>query len=127
MTGKILLVTMTIISFLYFPRFGYIWSGYGHGGQILGLPFALAMLFITVKYFNQSKVQRKSLTILLGVAFFLTLAGFSITIEIFRILRHDYFKLLYSEPNGFVNKIFLIWLIVGLTISAVFRILKIGA
>ena len=42
------------------------------------------------------------------------MAAFSITIEIIRVEVKNYFEFLYYEPNGYVDKIFLGWLLLGL-------------
>jgi hypothetical protein len=113
MTKKILLIALTIVSFYYCLRFGYIWTAYGHGGQILGIPFAFVMLVTTIIYFaNKTKVD-KDKTFIFGIVYFLTLAGFSITIEAIRTTMKKYFEFLYYEPGGYVNKIFLGWLTIG--------------
>lgn len=113
MTKKILLIVLTIISFYYCLRFGYIWTAYGHGGQILGIPFAFIMLVTTIIYFATKTKVRKDKTFIFGIVYFLTLAGFSITIETIRTTMKKYFEFLYYEPGGYVNKIFLGWLTVG--------------
>lgn len=113
MTRKILLIVLTTISFYYCLRFGYIWTAYGHGGQILGIPFAFVMLVPTIIYFaNKTKVC-KDKTFIFGIVYFLTLAGFSITIEVIRNKMKKYFEFLYYEPGGYVNTIFLGWLTFG--------------
>ena len=119
MTKKFLLIILTIISFYYCLRFGYIWTAYGHGGQILGIPFAVIMLISTIVYFVDNTKVTKDKTFAFCIVYFLTLAAFSITIEVIRATMKDYFEFLYYEPGGYVNKIFLGWLIIGV-ISLVF-------
>lgn len=113
MTKKILLVFLTIISFYYCLRFGYIWTAYGHGGQILGIPFAIIMLISTIIYFLKRTEVSKDKTFVFCIVYFLTLAAFSITIEIIRATMENYFAFLYYEPGGCVNKIFFAWLVSG--------------
>lgn len=113
MTRKIILIILTLISFYYCFRFGYIWTAYGHGGQLLGVPFALIMLIATIIYFAKKSHSSKSKTFIFCVVYFLTLAAFSVTIEIIRATMNNYFAFLYYEPDGYVNKIFLGWLLLG--------------
>lgn len=113
MKRKLLLIVLTLISFYYCFRFGYIWTAYGHGGQLLGVPFAFIMLITTIVYFVRKTHSGKLKTFTFGIVFFLTLAAFSVTIEIIRSSMKNYFEFLYYEPGGYVNKIFLGWLIAG--------------
>lgn len=113
MTKKLLLVTATIISIYYCFRFGYIYTAYGHGGQILGIPFALIMLITTIISFFRKQPFRKEKTFAFGIIYFLTLAAFSITIELIRATKENYFAFLYYEPGGYVDKIFISWLALG--------------
>jgi len=102
-------------------RLGYIWTGYGHGGQILGIPFATLMLIVTIRYFANKSANRKQKTFLFGISYFLTLAAFSVTVETIRATKEDYFGFLYHEPGGYVDKIFFGWLILGILIYLVLR------
>lgn len=113
MTRKIILLVLTVISFYYCFRFGYILTAYGHGGQLVGIPFALIMLIATIMYFVQKSKSSKSKTFIFCNVYFLTLAAFSITVEIIRATVKNYFEFLYYEPGGYVDKIFLGWLLVG--------------
>jgi hypothetical protein len=113
MTRKIILIILTLIGFYYCFRFGYIWTAYGHGGQLLGVPFALVMLIATIIYFAQRSQSGKSKAFIFCIVYFLTLAAFSVTIEIIRATMNNYFSFLYYEPGGYVNKIFFGWLLFG--------------
>jgi hypothetical protein len=113
MTKRLLLVTATIISIYYCFRFGYIYTAYGHGGQILGIPFALIMLITTIIFFFRKQPHGKEKTFAFGLIYFLTLAAFSITIEVIRATKENYFAFLYHEPGGYVDKIFISWLVLG--------------
>ena len=125
MIKKLILITATLISFYYCFRFGYIWTAYGHGGQILGIPFAVLMLIITIVYFSRKTVLKKDKTFIFGVIYFLTLAAFSVTVEIIRATKEGYFGFLYYEPGGYINKIFLGWLVIGtLSYFLVYKRLK---
>jgi hypothetical protein len=122
MTRKAFLIVLTLIAFYYCFRFGYIWTAYGHGGQLLGVPFAFIVLITTIIFFIQKTTSGKYKTFSFGIIFFSTLASFSITIEIIRSTMKNYFEFLYYEPGGYVNKIFLGWLIVGvITLLLVLR------
>ncbi len=116
MVRKVTLIILTLIAFYYCMRFGYIWTAYGHGGQIAGFPFALVLLITTISFMTSKTNTGKNMTFSFGIIFFLTLAAFSVTIEIIRSSMDNYFAFLYYEPGGYVNKIFLGWLLVGATI-----------
>ncbi len=113
MTKKIILIILTIISFYYCLRLGYIWTAYAHGGQILGIPFAFIMLLTTIIYFVMKTKSSQDKTFSFGFVYFLTLAAFSITVEVIRTSMKNYFEFLYYEPGGYVNKLFLGWLLIG--------------
>jgi hypothetical protein len=113
MRKKLILITATIFSFFYCLRFGYIWTAYGHGGQLAGIPFAALMLILTVLYFSNESLSGKFKFFAFSLIYFLSLAGFTLTIEIIRSTRENYFTLLYHEPGGYVNKILLGWLVLG--------------
>ena len=114
-----LLILTTLISLYYCLRFGYIWTAYGHGGQILGIPFAILNLILVISYFLTKNKNRKSNLFIITIIYFLTLAGFSITIELIRSTKENYFQFLYYEPGGWVNKILLAWLIFGIVVLIV--------
>ncbi|MDO6390938.1 hypothetical protein Q4E40_12425 [Pontibacter sp. BT731] len=104
---------LTILSVLYCLRFGYIWTAYGHGGQMIGIPFALLMIGLTIRYVAV-KIERKKEKMFYGALFYFSaLALFSITIEIIRSSNSNYFELLYVEPGGIVNKIFMAFAAAG--------------
>jgi ABC-type cobalt transport system substrate-binding protein len=124
MTKKIIFTGLTLIAFYYCFRFGYIWTAYGHGGQLLGIPFALIMMTITIVFFFSRVKRNQSQIFIIGVIYFLTLAAFSITIEIIRAKMNNYFQFLYYEPGGYVNKIFFGWLVIG-TIILFFKLRQI--
>lgn len=113
MTRKVILLVFTLIGFYYCLRFGYIWTAYGHGGQIIGIPFAFIMLITTIKYFVAKSNSRKENAYTFGVVYFFTLFAFSVTIEAIREYMTNYFSFLYYEPGGYVNEIFLGWLVLG--------------
>ena len=125
MTRKVTLIISTLIAFYYCFRFGYIWTAYGHGGQLLGVPFALIMLITTIVFFVAKSKKGKNKTFSFGVVYILTLAAFSVTIETIRATMKNYFEFLYYEPGGYVDKIFLGWLILGAVIlTLIFRHIK---
>ena len=125
MTRKITLTITTLVAFYYCLRFGYIWTAYGHGGQILGIPFALGMLITTILFFTSKKQTQKDKIFIFGLVYFLTLAAFSTTIETIRATMKNYFEFLYYKPGGYVDRIFLGWLVVGIiTFIFILRQLK---
>lgn len=120
MTRKITLILSTLIAFYYCFRFGYIWTAYGHGGQLLGVPFAFIMLITTITFFIAKTQTGKDKAFIFGIVYFLTLAAFSVTIELIRVTMKNYFEFLYYEPDGYVEKIFLGWLVLGSVVFYLF-------
>ena len=112
---KTLLILISIIGIWYCLRFGYIWTAYGHGGQVLGIPFAILLIGLTIGYFLSKQTNTKRKLFNFSVLYFLSLAGFSLTIELIREKVENYFKFLYYEPEGWVNEILLCWIIIGIT------------
>ncbi len=112
---KTLLILISIIGIWYCLRFGYIWTAYGHGGQVLGIPFAILLIGLTISYFLSKKKNTKRKLFNFSVLYFLSLTGFSLTIELIREKVENYFKFLYYEPEGWVNEILLCWIIIGIT------------
>jgi len=113
MTKKVILIASTLVAFYYCFRFGYIWTAYGHGGQLLGIPFAFIMLIATAIFFIAKTKAVKEKAFIFGIVYFLTLAAFSVTIEFIWATMKNYFDFLYLEPGGCVDKIFLGWLLAG--------------
>ncbi len=120
MTKKVILIVSTIVAFYYCFRFGYLWTAYGHGGQLLGIPFAFIMLIATAIFFIGKTKAVKDKAFIFGIVYFLTLAAFSVTIEFIRATMKNYFDFLYLEPGGCVDKIFLGWLIAGTIVLLLF-------
>ena len=111
---NIIVSAITIIAILYCLRFGYIWTAYGHGGQFLGVPFAMLLFILTLTFFLSKGVKIKRRLFHLTFTFFLALAGFSLTIELIRKTKENYFEFLYYEPEGWVNEILLGWFLIGI-------------
>ncbi len=116
MDKKIVLTAATIISCLYCFRFGYILTGYGHGGQLLGIPFALIMISLTAIYFTTIEPKAKEKVFSITAIFFITFSFFSVIVEAIINSHPKYFDFLYLEPKGHVNQIF--FACVGLGIIA---------
>jgi hypothetical protein len=121
----IVLILQTIISLIYCFRLGFIWSAYLHGGQIQGIPFALIMILFLMFYFFTKNKLRKEKWFYGGLIYFLSIGFFSMTIELIRYLKSDYFSFLYSDPRNWANKILLGWIIIGL-ISFIFTYKKLN-
>jgi hypothetical protein len=113
---KIILIISTFVAFYYCFRFGYIWTAYGHGGQLLGIPFAFIMLIATAIFFIAKTKTVKDKAFIFSIVYFLTLSAFSVTIEFIRATMKNYFDFLYLNPGGYVDKIFLVWLIAGIIV-----------
>jgi prolipoprotein diacylglyceryltransferase len=90
-----------------------------HGGQILGIPFSLIMILILIISLFTKEDLRKDKLFYGGLIYFLTIGLFSLTIELIRNFKTDYFDFLYCDPGHWVDKILLAWLIVG-SISFIF-------
>jgi len=122
MWKNLLFIALTIISFSYCFRFGYIWTAYGHGGQLTGIPFAFVMLGLTIWHGRTKYMIRKNILFVGTTSYFLSLLGFSLTIELIRANMEGYFEFLYLEPTSWVDIILLSWLGLGLlatTITAI--------
>ncbi|WP_181309081.1 hypothetical protein [Rufibacter sp. XAAS-G3-1] len=124
MKGLAILAAILLTVF-YCLRFGYIWTAYGHGGQIIGIPFALIMIGLAISYSTSKKELRKEKLFYISIFYFLTLGSFSLTVEIIRNTVTDYFELLYLEPNVLVDKILLGFVLTGL-VATVFKFRKIN-
>ena len=120
MTKKVILIVSTLVAFYYCFRFGYIWTAYGHGGQLSGIPFAFIMLIAAAFFFIAKTKTVKDKAFIFSIIYFLTLAAFSVTIELIRATMKNYFDFLYLEPGGSVDKIFLGWLIAGAIVYFLF-------
>lgn len=122
MLRKFILIIFTAVGFYYCLRLGYIWTAYGHGGQIMGIPFTLLMLAFTIAFFRAKNDYQKRRFFIIGSVYFLTFAGFSITIETIRETMDNYFVFLYYEPGGYVDEIFMGWAVTG--VLSLFIIIK---
>lgn len=71
------------------------------------------MLIATIIYYAQKSQASKSKAFIFCIVYFLTLSAFSVTIEIIRATMKNYFEFLYYEQGGYVNKLFLGWLLFG--------------
>jgi hypothetical protein len=113
---NLLFILLTIVSFIYCFRFGYILTAYGHGGQVIGIPFAFVMLGLSIWHGRTKNQHRKNILFVATLSYFISLLGFSITIELIRINMDGYFKFLYLEPTSWVDIILMSWL--GLALVA---------
>lgn len=121
---KLTLAVFTLAAFLYCFRFGYILTNYGHGGQILGIPFAIIMLITTVVLSTSKKETHRTFAFIFGIIYFFCLTGFSVTIESIRDTNLNYFHYLYAEPGGVVDEILLGWIIASILTLLLILILK---
>ena len=111
MKSLILLICL-IVSLFYSYRFGYILTGYGHGGQLVGVLFFIILLILSLAYFVSKKTKRKNNLFSFTLILFITLSGVNLTIEYIRKTSIDYFQILYS--SNWANKTLIIWLVVGI-------------
>ncbi len=125
MDKKIVLTVATIIACLYCFRFGYILTGYGHGGQLLGIPFAVIMIALTAIYFTTVEPKAKEKVFSLAAIFFITFSFFSVIVEAIVNSYPKYFDFLYLESKGHINQIFLACVVVGL-IATIISFVKIN-
>ena len=115
MTKRVILIILTLFSFLYCFHLGYIWTPYGHGLKFfIGLHFPLVMTITTISFGFLTANSKKRKVFLFGVIYFLTIAAFSLTIEYLIWTKQNYFNFLYYELGGSVDKIFFGWLAIGL-------------
>lgn len=101
---------------MYCFRFGYIWTSYTHGGQLLGVPFAVLIIGLTISFFLSTKANTKRKIFGATCLIFMSLTGFSLTIEFIRKTMKDYFEFLYYEPEGWVNEILFGWILIGIVL-----------
>ena len=102
-----------VVSIIYCMRFGYILTSYAHGGQLLGIPFAGLMIALVMAFLISDKNSVKQGIFNIALAVFISLAGFSLTIELIRSMKEDYFGFLYYNKIGQVDEILLIWFLIG--------------
>jgi hypothetical protein len=115
MTKRTFLIILTIFSFLYCFRLGYIWTPYGHGLKFfIGMHFPLVMTIALISFGVSNANSTKKKIFLFAVTYFLTVAAFSLTIEYLIRTKQNYFNFLYYELGGSVDKIFFGWLAIGL-------------
>ena len=125
MDKKIILVIATIISCFYCFRFGYILTGYGHGGQLIGIPFTIIMITLTIVYFSTTQSQLNKKIFSLASIYFITLCFFSVIVEAILRSSPNSFEVLYLESKGNVGKMFIGCLTLGL-ISTIIAFKKIS-
>jgi uncharacterized membrane protein YhaH (DUF805 family) len=89
-------------------------TNYLHGGQIIGIPFAIMMFITTVVFSTAKKEAHQTFAFIFGVIYFFSLTGFSVTIERIRDTNLSYFQYLYAEPSGVVDEILLGWIVAGI-------------
>ncbi|WP_139217762.1 hypothetical protein [Pontibacter chinhatensis] len=65
------------------------------------------MIGLTIWYVSANNEIKKEKVFYGALFYFLSLAFFSITIEIIRSTNPNHFELLYVEPEDIVNKIFM--------------------
>ncbi|RDC64203.1 hypothetical protein [Adhaeribacter pallidiroseus] len=114
----VILIFLTLIAFLYSFKFGYILTANGHGGQLEGVPFAILIMLLTIMFFFAKKQTLKQKLLYTTLILFLALAGFSITVEVIRRTKEDFFQYLYLESGGMVNKLLMFYLILGVILLA---------
>ncbi|MDC8003522.1 hypothetical protein POV27_05635 [Aureisphaera galaxeae] len=112
---KVLLIAITVIAIAYCFRFGYILTAYSHGGQLIGIPFAAVIFFLSLVYFVDTREMVRRRLFNLAFIIFMVLAGFSLTIEFIRKAKENYFEFLYHD-GGWVNKFLLGWIAIGIVI-----------
>ena len=102
----IFLLSASIVTFLYTFRFGYLLTGYGHGGQILGIPFTLLLIILAFVGGFITNIKVKRIVNILTFFLFLSIAIYSgITETIIRTNQH-WFSILYVDNVGISDKIF---------------------
>ena len=113
LTKTLILSIGTLISILYCLRFGYIWTGYPHGGQIVGIPFTLVMIIFLIVFLLEENSLCKEKCFYGGLIYFLELGFFSITIELIRVFNKENFEFLYNGHFGWIIRILSGWILLG--------------
>jgi len=119
---KILLIVLTILGFYFCLDFGYILTGYLHGGQLLGIPVAVMLaVFSGLTIFT--KTQKKKIFRILTYGYFLTMLTYAMTVLIIREWgQENTWTYLYSMDGKADD--FFIWIsATGLLISVTIVIL----
>jgi hypothetical protein len=113
MTKRTILIILTLFSFLYCFRLGYIWTPYGHGLKFfIGLHFPLVMTIASISFGVSNANSTKKKIFLFAVTYFLAVASFSLIIEYLIKTKENYAYFLYYE--SWADKIFLSCLAIGL-------------
>lgn len=119
---RLLLALLTIISLYYCLEFGYLLTGYARGGQILGIPFAVCILLLTIKYFSSRSLKHFVLTL----ACFTSFTFLHLVILFIKLLHGNWFEFLYVYGNADI--ILICWLIgtiiIGVVINWYFNRIK---
>ena len=112
----LLLSIVTIISIVGCFPFGFLLTGYGHGGQIMGIPFTMISIIIMVVFSTLQTETKKEKVFIFGMTYFLTLLAFSLTVILFKFNLKDISYIFLYEYNA-VFPILIFYLVVGLFIA----------
>jgi hypothetical protein len=113
MEKKVILIITTILSILYCFRFGYILTGYGHGGQLVGIPFAILMIVFSILCLFVTDKNLENKIFIITIFYFSTIAFFSLTIEAIIRNSNNAFEILYKYNTGVIGKIFIGFIVLG--------------
>jgi hypothetical protein len=120
----IFLLITSIATFFYTLRFGYLLTGYGHGGQILGIPFTLLLIVLAIIGGFITNVKMKKIVNILTIFLFLSIAIYSGITETIIRTNQNWFRILYLDNVGISDKIFKYTFIINFLL-ALFFIIKI--
>lgn len=102
---RTILALISIIAVFYCFDFGFLLTAYAHGGQILGIPFAIWILISTIRYYFDGSIRHFAMALTSFLSFFLL----ALVILIIKEVRGDWFEFLYVYGN--VEDILLFWLL----------------
>src|SRR6185436_14683274 len=99
----------SIFNLFYSFRFGYLLTGYGHGGQLLGLPFGFFVIIISIiaSFLDNTKTSR--ILNIIAINLLLAIFIYSVIAEFITGYYDNYFEILYADNTGLSMKLF-IWI-----------------
>lgn len=102
-------LVISIVNLFYSLRFGYLLTGYAHGGQLLGLPFGFFVIIISIiaSFWDNTKTRR--ILNIIAINLLLAIFLYSVITEIIIKFSNDYFEILYEDNKGISGKLF-IWI-----------------
>jgi len=96
---KVFLILLIIFSFYYCLDFGYILTNYGHGGQLSGIPFALAILIYSLINLFTKNNQVRNVFRIINYVYVLSMLGYVLTVLYIKSKNGGYEYLYHFDAN----------------------------